>query len=328
MRHEIEKYMSIKPCASCQGARLKKESRSVLVGGLNISQLTTKSVLDARQFLNQLQLSERESAIAHLVLKEINERLEFLINVGLDYLTLERTAGTLSGGEAQRIRLATQIGSSLVGVLYILDEPSIGLHQRDNRRLIETLKELRDLGNTVIVVEHDEEMMREADFIVDIGPGAGAHGGKVVAAGTLKEIMAEPASITGQYLTGKQQIEVPKERRKPNGKYLEIKGAKEHNLKNIDVKIPLGVFVCITGVSGSGKSTLINDILYPVTATKLNRATTLQAGTHEKIIGLEHLDKVIDIDQSPIGRTPRHPSSAASVMRTPAAPALRSRRHA
>ncbi len=305
MRREIEKYMTIKPCAACQGARLKPESLSVYIGGLNISELTRKSVLDASTFLRQLQLSEREMTIARLILKEINERLGFLVNVGLDYLTLERAAGTLSGGEAQRIRLATQIGSSLVGVLYILDEPSIGLHQRDNRRLIDTLKDLRNLGNTVIVVEHDEEMMREADYIVDIGPGAGAHGGKVVAAGTLQEILAESSSITGQYLSGKQQIVIPKERRKPNGKYLQIKGAKEHNLKNVDVKIPLGVFVCITGVSGSGKSTLINDILYPVAATKLNKATTLQAGAHDKILGLEHLDKVIDIDQSPIGRTPR-----------------------
>jgi excinuclease ABC subunit A len=258
-----------------------------------------------QRFLQKLKLTERELAIARLVLKEINERLGFLVNVGLDYLTLERAAGTLSGGEAQRIRLATQIGSSLVGVLYILDEPSIGLHQRDNRRLIEALKGLRDLGNSVIVVEHDEEMMREADYIVDVGPGAGIHGGKIVAAGTLDDILKEPGSITGQYLSGKQQIVIPASRRKPNGKYLQIKGATEHNLKNIDVKIPLGIFVCITGVSGSGKSTLINDILYPVAATKLNKATTLQAGAHENILGLEHLDKVVDIDQSPIGRTPR-----------------------
>jgi excinuclease ABC subunit A len=305
MRREIEKFMTVKPCAACQGARLKPESLSVYIGGVNISQLTMKSVLEAQLFLQRLKLSERELAIARLILKEINERLGFLVNVGLDYLTLERAAGTLSGGEAQRIRLATQIGSSLVGVLYILDEPSIGLHQRDNRRLIETLKGLRNLGNTVIVVEHDEEMMREADFIVDIGPGAGVHGGKVVAAGTLDDILKEPASITGQYLSGKQQIVVPAQRRKPNGKYLQIKGANEHNLKNINVKIPLGVFVCITGVSGSGKSTLINDILYPVAATKLNKATTLQAGDHASILGLEHLDKVVDIDQSPIGRTPR-----------------------
>ncbi|MGE5582966.1 MAG: excinuclease ABC subunit UvrA [Bacillota bacterium] len=305
MRREIEKFMTIKPCAACQGARLKRESLSVYVGGLNLSQLTAKSVIESKSFLGELKLSERETAIARPVLKEINERLGFLINVGLDYLTLDRAAGTLSGGEAQRIRLATQIGSSLVGVLYILDEPSIGLHQRDNRRLIDTLKGLRDLGNTVVVVEHDEEMIREADFIVDIGPGAGVHGGKVVAAGSLKDIMEEKTSITGQYLSGKQQITIPSSRRKLNGKYLQIKGAREHNLKDIDVKIPLGVFVCITGVSGSGKSTLINDILYPVAATKLNKATTLQAGEHQTILGLEYLDKVVDIDQSPIGRTPR-----------------------
>jgi excinuclease ABC subunit A len=305
MRREIEKFMSVKPCTACKGARLKKESLSVFIGGLNLSQLTALAVRESKQFLNQLDLTEKEAAIALLVLKEINERLGFLINVGLDYLTLDRAAGTLSGGEAQRIRLATQIGSSLVGVLYILDEPSIGLHQRDNRRLIDTLKGLRDLGNTVIVVEHDEEMIREADFVVDIGPGAGVHGGHVVKAGTLAEIIAEPGSITGQYLSGKLLIDIPKRRRQPNGKYLEIVGAKEHNLKNIKVKIPLGLFVCITGVSGSGKSTLINDILYPVAATKLNKATTLQAGAYDKILGFEHLDKVIDIDQSPIGRTPR-----------------------
>ncbi|HEX7712871.1 MAG TPA: excinuclease ABC subunit UvrA, partial [Bacillota bacterium] len=281
MRREIEKFMTIKPCATCQGARLKRESLSVLVGELNLSQLTALSVLEAKAFLQKLDLTERETAIARLVLKEINERLGFLVNVGLDYLTLDRAAGTLSGGEAQRIRLATQIGSFLVGVLYILDEPSIGLHQRDNRRLIDTLKGLRDLGNTVVVVEHDEEMIREADYIVDIGPGAGVHGGEVVAAGTLKEVMASPASLTGQFLSGKEQIAIPARRRKPNGKYLEIVGAREHNLKGIDVKIPLGVFVCITGVSGSGKSTLINDILYPVAATKLNGATTLQAGAYD-----------------------------------------------
>ncbi len=305
MRREIEKFMSIKPCTACKGARLKRESLSVYVGGINLSQFTAFAVRDAISFINQLQLSEKEQAIARLVLKEINERLGFLNNVGLDYLTLDRAAGTLSGGEAQRIRLATQIGSSLVGVLYILDEPSIGLHQRDNQRLIDTLKGLRDLGNTVIVVEHDEEMIREADFIVDIGPGAGVHGGRVVKAGTLAEVMAEPASITGQYLSQKQNITIPKRRREPNGKYLEVVGAREHNLKNIQVRIPLGLFICITGVSGSGKSTLINDILYPVAATRLNRASTLQAGNHEQILGFEHLDKVVDIDQSPIGRTPR-----------------------
>lgn len=305
IRRDIERYMSNRPCTTCRGSRLKEESLSVLVGGINLSQLTAFSVIEAKQFLNNLELTPREEAVARLVLKEINERLGFLINVGLDYLTLNRPAGTLSGGEAQRIRLATQISTSLVGVLYILDEPSIGLHQRDNRRLIDALKGLRDLGNTVIVVEHDEEMIREADFIVDIGPGAGVHGGKVVSVGTLDDLLNEPESITGQYLSGVKQVLVPKKRRKPNGKYLEIKGATEHNLKGIDVKIPLGLFVCVTGVSGSGKSTLVNDILYPVAATKLNRASTLQAGAHQKILGLEHLDKVVDIDQSPIGRTPR-----------------------
>lgn len=305
IRRDIERYMSNRPCAICQGSRLKKESLSVLVGGINLSQLTALSVTEAKQFLNNLELTPREEAVAKLILKELNERLGFLVNVGLDYLTLDRPAGTLSGGEAQRIRLATQISTSLVGVLYILDEPSIGLHQRDNQRLIEALKGLRDLGNTVIVVEHDEDMIREADFIVDIGPGAGVHGGRVVTAGTLEDVLNEPESITGQYLSGAKQILVPKKRRKPNGKYLEIKGATEHNLKGINVKIPLGLFVCVTGVSGSGKSTLVNDILYPVAATKLNRASTLQAGAHQKILGLEHLDKVVDIDQSPIGRTPR-----------------------
>ena len=305
MRREIERYMSTRPCSTCKGARLKKESLSVLIGGINISQLTALSVLDAQEFLNNLKLTSKEESVARLILKELNDRLGFLVNVGLDYLTLDRAAGTLSGGEAQRIRLATQIGTSLVGVLYILDEPSIGLHQRDNRRLIEALKGLRDLGNTVIVVEHDEEMIRDADFIVDIGPGAGVHGGRVVTAGTLEDVLNEPESITGQYLSGAKQILVPPKRRKPNGKYLEIKGATEHNLKGIDVKIPLNLFVCITGVSGSGKSTLVNDILYPVAATKLNKASTLQPGAHRMILGLEHLDKVVDIDQSPIGRTPR-----------------------
>ena len=305
IRRDIERYMSNRPCTTCRGSRLKEESLSVLVGGINLSQLTAFSVIEAKQFLNNLELTPREEAVAKLILKELNERLGFLVNVGLDYLTLDRPAGTLSGGEAQRIRLATQISTSLVGVLYILDEPSIGLHQRDNQRLIEALKGLRDLGNTVIVVEHDEDMIREADFIVDIGPGAGVHGGRVVTAGTLEDVLNEPESITGQYLSGVKQILVPKKRRKPNGKYLEIKGATEHNLKGINVKIPLGLFVCVTGVSGSGKSTLVNDILYPVAATKLNRASTLQAGAHQKILGLEHLDKVVDIDQSPIGRTPR-----------------------
>jgi excinuclease ABC subunit A len=275
------------------------------VQDLNISQLTALSVRETRDFISRLQLSPKEQMIARQIIKEIQSRLSFLINVGLDYLTLDRAAGTISGGEAQRIRLATQIGSSLVGVLYILDEPSIGLHQRDNRRLLDTLKGLRDLGNTVIVVEHDEEMIREADYIVDIGPGAGVHGGTVVAAGPLETILQCPASLTGQYLTGTRAIPLPQRRREPNGKYLTVKGAREHNLQKIDVQIPLGLFVCVTGVSGSGKSTLVNEIIYPVAATRLNRATTLQWGAHDSIAGLENLDKVIDINQAPIGRTPR-----------------------
>ncbi len=305
MRREIEKFMAVKTCHNCQGARLKKETLAIYVGGINISEFTTKSILEAREFIDKLELTEREAAIGRLVLKEITERLQFLINVGLDYLTLDRAAGSLSGGEAQRIRLATQIGSFLVGVLYILDEPSIGLHQRDNQRLIDTLKGLRDLGNTVVVVEHDEDMIREADFIVDIGPGAGVHGGEIVAAGSLDEVLAAPDSKTGDYLSGRTKIAIPVKRRQANGKYLQIKGASEHNLKKIDVQIPLGLFVCVTGVSGSGKSTLINDILYPVAATRLNRARVLQAGEHIGIEGFENLDKVIDIDQAPIGRTPR-----------------------
>ena len=263
------------------------------------------SVLATREFLQNLVLSEKEQAIARRILKEIDARLGFLLNVGLDYLTLDRMAGSLSGGEAQRIRLATQIGSALTGVLYILDEPSIGLHQRDNQRLIDTLKCLRDLGNTVIVVEHDEDVIRQADHIIDIGPAAGLHGGEVVAAGNLAEIMTCKESITGQYLSGARQIPVPRRRRKGNGKFLELYGAAEHNLREIDVKFPLGTFICVTGVSGSGKSTLVNEILYPILAQKLNRATRVSAGKYREIRGLEHLDKVIDIDQSPIGRTPR-----------------------
>lgn len=305
MRREIQRFMTIKSCGACQGARLKRESLSIYINDLNISQFTRLSVFQALRFIEGLQLSGREQTIAVQILKEIRSRLGFLLDVGLDYLTLERAAGTLSGGEAQRIRLATQIGSSLVGVLYILDEPSIGLHQRDNRRLLDTLKGLRDLGNTVIVVEHDEDMIREADYLVDVGPGAGVHGGRVVAAGSLETILNEPESITGAYLSGRKTIVIPERRRQPNGKYLEIRGASQHNLKNVNVRIPLGVFSCVTGVSGSGKSTLVNEILYPVAATKLNKATTLQAGAHEALTGLEHLDKVIDINQAPIGRTPR-----------------------
>ncbi len=304
VRGEIEKYMSSRPCPDCRGARLRPESLAVTVGGRSIIDITRLSVLEAQQFFTDLRLTEREEFIAHQVLKEIRARLGFLVNVGLDYLTLDRAAGSLSGGEAQRIRLATQIGSSLVGVLYILDEPSIGLHQRDNHRLLETLKGLRDLGNTVIVVEHDEDTIRAADYIVDIGPGAGTHGGEIVAAGTLDEILNNPRSITGDYLCGRRKIPAPEVRRHPNGNWLEIIGAREHNLKNIDVRIPLGVFVCVTGVSGSGKSTLINEILERRLAHELNRAA-VKPGDHDRVLGVNHLDKVINVDQSPIGRTPR-----------------------
>ncbi|KNZ68435.1 excinuclease ABC subunit A [Thermincola ferriacetica] len=303
-REEIEEYMSTSPCPECGGARLKKESLAVKIAGRSIYDVTRLSVAEALEFFNRLQMTEREQVIARQVLKEIRERLKFLVNVGLDYLTLDRSAGTLSGGESQRIRLATQIGSGLVGVLYILDEPSIGLHQRDNERLINTLKRLRDLGNTLIVVEHDEDTMYAADYIIDIGPGAGANGGEVVAAGPIDEIKKSDKSITGQYLSGRKKIPVPLFRRKPNGKWLEIRGASEHNLKNIDVRIPLGVFNCVTGVSGSGKSTLVNEILYKRLALELHGSKT-KPGAHRDIKGLEHLDKVIDIDQSPIGRTPR-----------------------
>ena len=304
MRAEFEKYMTVQPCETCHGARLKPESLSVTVGGKNIDELSNMTVVQAKEFLSDLKLTEREEMIARRILKEIDERLSFLIQVGLDYLTLSRSAVTLSGGEAQRIRLATQIGSHLMGVLYILDEPSIGLHQRDNTRLIEALKQLRDLGNTILVVEHDEEMMTSADYILDIGPGAGLHGGEVVAAGTLDDIMACERSITGQYLSGKKSIPVPEKRREGSGKSITIRGAAANNLKKIDVEIPLGKFVCITGVSGSGKSSLVNEILYKACARKLNRAHTIP-GAHKEIEGLENLEKVIMIDQSPIGRTPR-----------------------
>lgn len=301
---DIEASMSDENCPSCHGKRLKKESLSVTVGGLNIAELTDLSVTEAIKFFKDLELSNRDKMIGKRIIKEINDRLGFLQSVGLEYLTLSRSAGTLSGGESQRIRLATQIGSSLVGVLYILDEPSIGLHQRDNDKLIATLKRLRDLGNTLIVVEHDEDTMYAADYIVDIGPGAGIHGGEVVAAGTVEEIKACERSITGQYLSGKRKIPVPTERRKGSGKFLSVRGAKQNNLKNVDVDIPLGTFTCVTGVSGSGKSSLVNEIIYKNLAGKLNRAKT-RPGEFKKMLGLENLDKVIDIDQSPIGRTPR-----------------------
>ncbi len=302
-REEIEQYMSKRPCAACNGKRLRPESLSVTIAGKNIMDVCALSVKDAYTFFSELELTEREWLIAHQVLKEIRTRLKFLLDVGLEYLTLDRPAGTLAGGEAQRIRLATQVGSGLVGVLYILDEPSIGLHQRDNVRLLQTLKGLRDLGNTVIVVEHDEETIRTADFIVDIGPGAGKHGGYIVATGTVEDICANPSSITGQFLSGRRRIPVPTRRRRPTG-FLTIVGARQHNLKNLTVKIPLGVFVCVTGVSGSGKSTLIDEILYRGVAQKLGYVVE-RPGKHDAILGLEQIDKIIEIDQSPIGRTPR-----------------------
>mgnify|MGYP004521498883 FL=1 len=303
-RGEIEQYMTACPCPDCGGARLKPASLAVTVGGKNIKEFTDMSVKDELAFVNSLKLSEKDKLIGKQIFKEIRSRLSFLCNVGLDYLTLSRSSGTLSGGESQRIRLATQIGSSLMGVLYILDEPSIGLHQRDNDKLLNSLKELRDLGNTLIVVEHDEDTMNAADYIVDVGPGAGIHGGEIVFAGTPEEIKKCDASITGRYLSGKEKIEVPEKRRKGNGKFLEIKGARQNNLKNIDVKIPLGMFVAVTGVSGSGKSSLVNEILYKKLAAELNGARKF-AGKHDEIKGLSNLDKVINIDQSPIGRTPR-----------------------
>lgn len=304
MRAEIEKVMSNIPCPECHGDRLSKEALGVTVGEINIADLTKKSISQTMQFFDALALNEREHLIADRIVKEIKARLNFLVSVGLEYLTLARYSGTLSGGESQRIRLATQIGSALMGVLYILDEPSIGLHQKDNDKLIETLKHLRDMGNTLIVVEHDEDTMLAADYIVDIGPGAGVHGGEVVAAGSLADIKACEGSITGQYLSGKKKIEIPAKRRRGNGHKLTIKGARENNLQNIDVSIPLGTFTCITGVSGSGKSSLINEILYKKLASELNGART-HAGAHDTITGLKYVDKVIDIDQSPIGRTPR-----------------------
>ena len=303
MKQEYESFMRITPCPSCKGQRLKPEALAVTVGDKNIYEVTSMSISSLSEFLEGLQLSETQQLIGEQVLKEIRARVGFLVNVGLDYLTLARATGTLSGGEAQRIRLATQIGSGLVGVAYILDEPSIGLHQRDNDKLLGTLKHLRDLGNTLIVVEHDEDTMRAADCVVDIGPGAGEHGGQLVAIGTAEEIMQNTNSITRQYLSGKIKIPVPEVRRKPTG-FLTIRKAAENNLKNIDVKIPLGVMTCVTGVSGSGKSSLVNEILYKSLARKLNRARIIP-GKHKCIEGVEQLDKVIDIDQSPIGRTPR-----------------------
>ena len=303
MKAEYETFMNITPCSACKGQRLKPGALAVTVGDKNISEVTTLSIERLQKFLDELQLTETQQLIGNQILKEIKARISFLMDVGLDYLTLARATGTLSGGEAQRIRLATQIGSGLVGVAYILDEPSIGLHQRDNDKLLATLKHLRDLGNSLIVVEHDEDTMLAADYIVDIGPGAGEHGGQVVAVGNAQEIMKNPNSVTGAYLSGKIKIPVPTERKKPTG-YLKVVGAQENNLKNIDVKFPLGVMTCVTGVSGSGKSSLVNQILYKRLARDLNRARTIP-GKHKRIEGLEQVDKVINIDQSPIGRTPR-----------------------
>ncbi|GAB6498287.1 MULTISPECIES: excinuclease ABC subunit UvrA [Bacillus cereus group] len=304
IREQMEKYMAEQACPKCKGGRLKPESLAVFVGGKTIADVTKYSVQEVQEFFSNVELTEKQQKIAHLILREIQERVGFLVNVGLDYLTLSRAAGTLSGGEAQRIRLATQIGSRLTGVLYILDEPSIGLHQRDNDRLIRTLQEMRDLGNTLIVVEHDEDTMMAADYLLDIGPGAGIHGGQVVSAGTPAEVMQDENSLTGKYLSGKEFIPVPLERRKGDGRKVEIVGAKENNLKNAKMSFPLGTFVAVTGVSGSGKSTMINEVLYKSLAQKLYKAKA-KPGTHKEIKGLEHLDKVIDIDQSPIGCTPR-----------------------
>ncbi|MGM9950281.1 MAG: excinuclease ABC subunit UvrA [Lysinibacillus sp.] len=304
IREQMEKYMTEQPCPTCKGYRLKPETLAVKVDGKHIAEVTQYAIKEALSFFEQLDLSEKDRQIARLILREIDERLGFLVNVGLDYLTLARAAGTLSGGEAQRIRLATQIGSRLTGVLYILDEPSIGLHQRDNDRLISTLQSMRDLGNTLIVVEHDEDTMMAADHLIDVGPGAGVHGGTIVAQGTPQEVMENDASLTGQYLSGKKFIPLPVERRTSDGRKLTIKGAAENNLKNVTVDVPLGMFVAVTGVSGSGKSTLVNEILYKTLAQKLNRAKS-KPGAHKAVEGLEQLEKVIDVDQSPIGRTPR-----------------------
>lgn len=306
VREDLAKYLNIQPCPSCEGSRLRRDARHVYIDGVTLPQIVKLPIGECYQYFEQLKLEGKQGEIAEKILKEIRERLSFLVNVGLDYLSLERNAETLSGGEAQRIRLASQIGAGLVGVMYILDEPSIGLHQRDNERLLGTLEHLRDLGNTVIVVEHDEDAIRMADYLVDIGPGAGVHGGQIVAHGTAKEVMECEDSLTGQYLSGTRQIEVPKERHPINcDKMLTLKGATGNNLKNVTLEVPVGLFTCITGVSGSGKSTLINTTLYPVAATELNHATTLDASPHDEVEGLKHFDKVIDIDQSPIGRTPR-----------------------
>ncbi|WP_339516618.1 excinuclease ABC subunit UvrA [Pseudomonas sp. RL_15y_Pfl2_60] len=318
VREELSKLLSTQPCPDCRGTRLRREARHVWVGERTLPAVTGLPIGDAAEYFSGLSLTGRRGEIADKILKEIRERLQFLVNVGLDYLSLDRSADTLSGGEAQRIRLASQIGAGLVGVLYILDEPSIGLHQRDNERLLGTLRHLRDIGNTVIVVEHDEDAIRMADYVVDIGPGAGVHGGRVVAEGTAAEVMAHPDSLTGKYLSGRVKIEVPAKRHPVNKKQLlKIKGARGNNLRNVDLEIPIGLLTCVTGVSGSGKSTLINNTLYPLSATALNGATTLEAAAHDSCDGLQHLDKVVDIDQSPIGRTPRSNPATYTGLFTP-----------
>ncbi len=315
VREELAKYQTQQPCSSCGGTRLRLEARHVFVDGVNLPEITRKSISDALGFLQDLELTGQKAAIAEKILKEINDRLQFLVNVGLNYLSMERSADTLSGGEAQRIRLASQIGAGLVGVMYVLDEPSIGLHQRDNERLLNTLRHLRDLGNTVLVVEHDEDAVREADYIVDIGPGAGVHGGEIVAEGSLEDVMQNPDSLTGKYLSGVEKIEIPKKRTSLKGRpWLELKGASGNNLQDVNLKIPTGLMTCVTGVSGSGKSTLINDTFYKIAQQELNRATTNEPAPYKSMTGLDKLDKVVDIDQSPIGRTPRsNPATYAGI---------------
>ena len=318
VREELAKNISNRPCADCGGSRLRPEARNVYIGNINLPQISEKSIGESLEFFQGLTLTGQKAQIAEKILKEIRERLEFLVNVGLNYLSLSRSAETLSGGEAQRIRLASQIGAGLVGVMYVLDEPSIGLHQRDNERLLNTLIHLRNLGNTVIVVEHDEDAIREADHIIDIGPGAGVHGGQVIAQGTAKEIMANPNSITGKFLSGEEKIEIPKKRTAfDKSKLLKLKGATGNNLKGVNLEIPVGLFTCITGVSGSGKSTLINDTLFPLAQNALNRAEKTDFAPYKSIEGLEYFDKVIDINQSPIGRTPRSNPATYTGLFTP-----------
>ncbi len=318
VRENLQKFMRVTHCPSCAGTRLREESRHVFVGKSNLPNITEQSIAETLEHFNKLKLKGQRATIADKILKEIKARLQFLVDVGLNYLTLDRSAETLSGGEAQRIRLASQIGAGLVGVMYILDEPSIGLHQRDNERLLKTLEHLRDLGNTVVVVEHDEEAMRKADYLIDIGPGAGVHGGQVVAAGCYEDILSNKNSVTGQYLSGTKQIAVPKKRNAPDPKkMLSLTGGNGNNLNNVSLSIPCGLLTCVTGVSGSGKSTLINHTLYPIAATALNKATTLKPRPYDAIDGLEHLDKVVDIDQSPIGRTPRSNPATYTGLFTP-----------